>query len=411
MMPLSQAQQTIADSKKRFIVASCGRRFGKTTLAIRKLCEWASQPNQQIWYVAPTHGMAKQIAWQTLKEKLISLRWTKKINEADLSIVLINGSRISLRSADNPNRLRGIKSHGLVIDEASEIDITTWTEVLRPTLSDTQGSAMFCFTPKGVATWTYDLYQQAKVDPNNWDSFQYTTLDGGQVPPEEIEQARKDLDQRTFEQEYESKFVTYKGIIYYNFGDHSVLSHTVDKPKNIMIGMDFNISPMSACIATKANGGLVVFDEIVIYGSNTDEMVQEINTRYGDCNITIYPDPASRQRKTSAGGRTDLNILQNAGFKTLCRPSHPRIRDRINAVNSALKSMDGTQRLWVTSNCKHVRNSLSRMVYKENTSIPDESDGLDHMADALGYMIEYCMPVKRNVLNTNTPATWTIRTL
>ena len=147
-MPLSPAQKTIADSNKRFIVASCGRRFGKTTLAIRKLCEWASQPNQMIWYVAPTHGMAKQIAWQTLKEKLISLRWTKKINEADLSIVLVNGSRISLRSADNPNRLRGIKSHGIVIDEASEIDMTTWTEVLRPTLSDTQGSAMFCFTPK-----------------------------------------------------------------------------------------------------------------------------------------------------------------------------------------------------------------------------------------------------------------------
>jgi len=410
-MPLSPAQKTIADSKKRFIVASCGRRFGKTTLAIRKLCEWASQPNQMIWYVAPTHGMAKQIAWQTLKEKLISLRWTKKINEADLSIILVNGSRISLRSADNPNRLRGIKSHGIVIDEASEIDITTWTEVLRPTLSDTQGSAMFCFTPKGVSAWTYDLYQQAQLDPDNWDSFQYTTLDGGQVPQSEIEQARKDLDQRTFEQEYESKFVTYKGIIYYNYGEHSVYKKQINKPHTILIGMDFNINPMSAAVATRTDNGLVIFDEIVIYSSNTDEIVQEIKNRYSGCDITIYPDPASRQRKTSAGGRTDLNILQNAGFKTLSRPSHPRIRDRINAVNSALKTMDGTQRLWITPNCKQVRNSLSRMVYKEGTSVPDESDGLDHMADALGYMIEYIYPVKRNMLNTNTPATWNIRTI
>ena len=410
-MPLSQAQQTIAQCDKRFITASCGRRFGKTKLAIRKLCQWAAKPNQTIWYVAPTHGMAKQIAWETLKNKLRNLRWVKKINEVDLNIVLVNGSKINLRSADRPDRLRGILADGIVIDEASEIDQKTWTEVLRPTLSTTNGEAFFCFTPKGVASWTYDLFQQSKVDPDNWASFQYTTIDGGQVPQEEIEQAQKDLDKRTFEQEYLSQFITYKGIIYYNYDEGSIHTAKVPETKELFLGLDFNIDPMSCCVAQKHENGLLVMDEIVIYSSNTDEMVQEIKNRYPHHRITVFPDPASRQRKTSAGGRTDLSILVNAGFNIKAKPAHPRIRDRINAVNSALQSADGTRKLWITPQCKNVINSLSRMVYKEGTSVPDESDGLDHMAAALGYMIEYVYPVKRNVINNNTPATWTIRTV
>ena len=54
--------------------------------------------------------------------------------------------------------------------------------------------------------------------------------------------------------------------------------------------------------------------------------------------IFVYPDPACRQRKTSAGGRTDLTILQNAGFNVKCKLKHSPVRDRINAVNSRLKS-------------------------------------------------------------------------
>tara|TARA_B100000029_G_scaffold491726_1_gene552244 strand:+ start:1360 stop:2595 length:1236 start_codon:yes stop_codon:yes gene_type:complete len=411
-MPLSPAQKTIADSQKRFITACCGRRFGKTTLATRKLCQWASEPNKLIWYVAPTHGMAKQIAWEPLKQKLISLNWVKKINEVDLSIVLVNGSKINLRSADRPDRLRGILADGIVIDEASEIDQKTWSEVLRPTLSTTNGEAFFCFTPKGISSWTYDIFQQAKLDPDNWESFQYTTIDGGQVPEEEIEQAKKDLDNRTFSQEYLSQFITYKGIIYYNYNHDSVYRDKVPETKELIMGLDFNIDPMSCCIGQKYKDGILIFDEIVMFSSNTDEMVQEIQNRYPDHKITVFPDPASRQRKTSAGGRTDLSILVNAGFNVKAKPAHPRIRDRINAVNSALQSADGTRKLWITPNCKNVINSLSRMTYKEGTSVPDESDGLDHMADALGYMVEMLLPITRNRINNNTqPATWTIRTV
>ena len=87
--------------------------------------------------------------------------------------------------------------------------------------------------------------------------------------------------------------------------------------------MDFNLDPMSAVICLRHGQDLLAIDEIVMYGSNTDEMVAEIKDRYPNRHIIIYPDPASRQRKTSAGGRTDLSILQNAGFSVKVKKAAP----------------------------------------------------------------------------------------
>lgn len=409
-MPLSSAQKQIAGSDKRFRVLISGRRFGKTHLAIREMCKAASTPNQTVWYIAPSYRMSKTIVWDQLKKKLVQLNWAKKINESDLTIRLVNGSIISLKGADNGDSLRGVGLNFIVLDEFADIEQKAWTEVLRPTLSDTGGGALFCGTPKGIGNWAYDLFQHSKIDVDNWQSFQYTTIQGGQVPPQEIDQAKQDLDERTFRQEYEASFETYSGQVYYNYGAHTIWRDKLEIPNQLMIGMDFNISPMSACVAYMSKKGIVVFDEISIYGSNTDEMVQEIKTRYPNRVITVYPDSASRQRKTSAGGRTDLSILQNAGFRCLTRPTNPAIRDRVNAVNSALKSHNGQQKLWVTAKCKNVIKSLSRMIYKEGTSQIDDSENLSHMADALGYMVEHTFPVKRNSINNNKLQTWSMLT-
>ncbi len=323
-MPLSPAQKQIADSEHRFRVLISGRRFGKTHLAIREMCKVASKPDQKIFYIAPSYRMSKGIVWDQLKKKLRDLNWAKKINESDLSIRLVNGSIISLKGADNEDSLRGVGLDFVVLDEFADISQKAWGEVIRPTLSDTGGGALFCGTPKGIGNWSYDLYQQANIDPKNWKSFQFTTIQGKQVPEEEIVQARNDLDDRTYRQEYEASFETYSGQVYFNYGPQTIYHEKIITPKTIYIGMDFNISPMSACIATRTEQGIIVFDEIVIYGSNTDEMVKEIRHRYPNNQIIIYPDSASRQRKTSAGGRTDLSILVNAGFQCLTRPTFPR---------------------------------------------------------------------------------------
>jgi len=321
-----------------------------------------------------------------------------------LSINLKNGSTISLKGAEKHDNLRGRSLDFVVLDEFADMRPEAWFEVIRPSLSDRQGGALFIGTPKGRNHF-YDLWGKGVDRDDGWRSYQYTTIEGGNVAPSEIASAKADLDERTFQQEYEAAFVSYQGIIYYSFKrEESVAKHTDDLGV-IHVGMDFNLDPMSAVLMTRKGDTLHVFDEIVMFGSNTDEMVAELRERYGNGTIVIYPDPASRQRKTSAGGRTDLSILQNAGFEVRVRNSHAAVRDRINAVNSRLLSNDGVRRLYVDPKCKKVIESLERHTYKEGTSQP-EKDGFDHMNDALGYAVEYLFPI-RKANAPQSPQRWT----
>ena len=395
-MPLTKPQKNVIKDDSRFRVLITGRRFGKTFVAINEIAKFASIPNKKVWYVAPSYRQAKAICWGVLKEKMIYHKWVKSINHSDLTLTLKNNSQITLRGSDNESSLRGVGLHFLILDEFQDINKTAWYEVLRPTLSDTEGHALFCGTPRGFGNWSYDLY---KMGENNkdWKSFQYTTLEGEQVSEDEIEQAKQDLDLRTFQQEYEATFVNYSGMIYYNFSRDKNIIEKYNKNTGVLhIGLDFNVDPMSAVVCIIENDRIFVVDEIQIYSSNTNEMCDEIKTRYKNKQIVVYPDPSARQRKTSAGGLTDLAILKNNGFDVRCRSTAPLVRDRINAVNSKLKNVNGKNSLFIVKFCKNAIKSIERQIYKEGTHIPDKDSGYDHMNDALGYLVEYNFPLRRN---------------
>ena len=395
-MPLTAPQKKVIKDASRFRVLITGRRFGKTYLAINELAKFASHPNKKVWYVAPSYRQAKAICWGVLKEKMIQHKWVKSINHSDLTITLKNNSQITLRGSDNENSLRGVGLHGLVMDEFADISKETWYEVLRPTLSDTKGHALFCGSPRGFGNWSYELFKMGETN-KDWKSFQYTTLEGEQVSQDEIEQAKQDLDLRTFQQEYEATFVNYSGMIYYNFSrDKNIVEKYTKNVGALHIGLDFNVDPMSAVVCVIENDRIFLIDEVQIYSSNTNEMCDEIRTRYKNKQIVIYPDPSARQRKTSAGGLTDLAILKNNGFNVRCKSTAPLVRDRINAVNAKLKNVNGKNSLFIVQSCKNAIKSIERQIYKEGTHIPDKDSGYDHMNDALGYLVEYNFPLKRN---------------
>jgi len=399
-MPLTKPQSQVIKDKARFRVLITGRRFGKTYLAINELAKFASRSKQKVWYVAPTYRQAKQICWNELKERLIEHKWVKTINNSDLTIILKNNSSITLRGADNEQSLRGVGLNFLVMDEFADIHKEAWYEVLRPTLSDTGGHALFCGSPRGFGNWSYELFKQGESN-KDWQSFKYTTLEGGQVSSEEIEQAKQDLDVRTFQQEYEATFVNYSGMIYYNFNRQKNIIEKYERDSAFLhIGLDFNVDPMTAVVCIIERDIVVVVDEIQIYSSNTQEMCEEIRSRYRNKNIVVYPDPSARQRKTSAGGFTDISILKNAGFDVRCRNTAPLVRDRINSVNSRLKNVNGKNNLFIVKSCKNVIKSIERQIYKEGTHIPDKDSGYDHMNDALGYLIEYNFPLRRNFVSS-----------
>lgn len=406
-MSLSPAQQTVANDTHRFRVLITGRRFGKTTLAVRELCRYASQPNRTVWYVAPSYRMAKGIVWRKLKNRLQDLRWTEKVNESELTIYLKNGSEISLKGAENADSLRGRAIDFLVMDEFADIDSEAFYEVLRPTLADTQGHALFTGTPKGIGNWSYDLFQMPQEDPEHWASYQFTTLQGGFVSETEINEARNLLDARTFQQEFEATFTTAGNRVWYGFDRlHNVKSPPAGYDTSVLyVGMDFNIDPMSAVIFYRSGDDVYAVDEVEMYSSNTQEMVTELRTRYPKTRLWVYPDPACRQRKTSAGGATDLSILQNAGFTVKVPHAHNPVRDGVNAVNSKLLNSNGARSFFVEPKCRRLIECLERQNYKPGTTQPDKESGYDHLTDAVRYYFDYVFPVRRDVIE-QAPARW-----
>lgn len=393
-MQLTKPQQTILDSPARFKVVAAGRRMGKTYASIASLAKHARFPNKKCMYVAPSYRMAKQIVWDDLKEMLRSVNWLKKVNEAELTVTLVNGSIIMLRSADNADSIRGIGVDYVVLDEAADIPERAFTEVIRPTLSDRQGHALIIGSPKG-RNWFFDLYNNAK-QLKDWQSWQFTTAEGGNVTAEEIEAAKQDMDERTFNQEYLAQFVTYSGIIYYAFGDHNIkpLGYTPDNHSIRHVGIDFNIDPGAAVIGYQTMNGLHIYDEVEIFGTNTQEMVAEIQQRYPGGRFYAYPDASGAQRRTSAGGVTDHIILKNSGFKLHVGSVNPSVKDRIGSVNSVCKSVNGQVRLTIDPKCVKLINALRKHTYKEGTRQPDKDSGLDHFVDALGYLVNHLYPVK-----------------
>ena len=276
-----------------------------------------------------------------------------------------------------------------MLDECADMDPDTFYTVLRPTLSDTKGHAMFIGSPKG-RNWFYDLYVQAGAS-EDWAAHQYTTIEGGQVDQEEIESAKRDMDERQFQQEYLASFVDYAGVIYYAFTEDNIVPFdktNIGAREIISVGIDMNINPMSAVIGyINKKGVLHIIDEIEIYSSNTNELTNEIKARYPNRTIHAYPDASGQALKTSAAGITDHIILQNAGFKVKVNKTNPPVVDRINSVNSMLCNNFGERKLLIDPSCKRLRECLIKHTYREGTRQPNKTDGYDHLLDSLGYMV------------------------
>ena len=329
--------------------------------------------------------MVKQIIWDTLVEKLAGVRWVKNINISDLTITLVNGTKIYLRSADNPDSLRGVSMDFLVLDECAMLEQRMWTEVCRPALADKQGGALLISTPRG-GNWFKDLWQHAHAQ-QDWSAYSFTTLQGEQVPESEVLQARNEMDERTFEQEFEANFVNYSGLVYYTWQPEFIQQRPTQSDI-VHVGLDFNVTPLVAAIFDYSAGHFHFYDEIVMQQSNTYEMAEEITRRYRGRTIG-YPDASGQAMKTSARN-SDHNILRKAGIDLAVGRSNPRVEDRIAAVNLAMQQ----GRFTVDPKCKNIISCLSKQVYKENTRVPDKGV-YDHMNDAVGYGIHKLSPIRK----------------
>lgn len=392
----SEAQWRVWTDPARFRVVVAGRRFGKTYLVVHELYRAARTGyGKRVWFVAPTYRQAEQVAWKSLKQMIPKQAIAKK-NESDLSLVLRGyDSEIALRGAENYDNLRGVGVDFAALDEYADMDPAAWNEVLRPALSDRQGEALFTGTPRGFNHF-YDLFQRAHTK-SDWSAHTFRTIDGGNVSLEEIEAARRELDPRVFRQEYEASFEALAGRVYYAFERaQNMRSDLRDTGGTVLVGMDFNVDPMSAVVGFRVADQLHVVDEIVIQNSNTAEMAAEIRRRYPNRDVAVYPDPSGNSRKTSAPvGQTDFALLRQAGFRVIADKHAPPVVDRINEVNALCCNSEGVRRLFVHPLCVNLVKGFEGLTYKPGTSLPDKESGLDHVLDSLGYLVHSEFPIRK----------------
>jgi hypothetical protein len=389
-LSLRPAQGEVFSATNRFRVLVAGRRFGKSYLACIELLKAAlERPGETYFYCAPTYRMAKDIAWNTLK-KIIPNSLVRTKNETELRMELINDSTIELKGTENASALRGRSLSGVVLDEAAFMEAEVWFEVLRPALADKQGWALFISTPEGTASWFYDLWCYVDEDTTgDWKRWCFTTIQGGNVPTEEVEAARAQLDPRTFRQEFEASFENLSGLVAISFSDANIDKDIRDLPiLPLLLGVDFNVDPMSGICAVKKGNELWVFDEIIMTGGATTwDFTEEVINRYGlERRIVACPDPTGGARKTAGIGATDHSILRKSGF-SVSSPRNPwKIRDKITAVNTALYDANGIRRCKIHPRCRELIKSLRTLTYTPGTSLPNKNLGVDHAFDAFGYL-------------------------
>ena len=391
-LALKPKASLVFDDPARFVMATCGRRFGKSYLACAKALHMAlHKPRANVLMLAPTFEMGRATLWRTLTD-MVPDSWITKTSQSILEMQLVNGSRIEVKSGDRPDRLRGRSLDLACLDEAAYLQKELWFEVLRPALSDRQGSALFTTTPAGlVQSWFADLWDDAGQADSGWGRHQYTTIDGGWVEPEEVEQARAMLDPRTFRAEYEASFEAPTGRVFPDFSEANITEDADDDGVGeLKIGIDFNVATLPAIVCRIVGDELWVIDEVTLHNSTTEQLGRALRAKYQSRSLMAYPDPTGGSRKTAAvdASTTDHTLLEKSGIRIYERRSPYAVRDKYQATNWLICDAMGRRRMKVNPRCRDLIRDMKFMVYKEGTDQPDKSDPeRSHHSDALGYCV------------------------
>ena len=375
-------RREILNDPSRYKIVSSGRRFGKSYFSVLFLLNKPLEANERRWIVFPTYRQAKMVSWNLLKSIFANKQAT--INETELSITLDNGAKIELKGADKPDSLRGVSTTMVVMDEYAFMKENVWGEIIQPTLAESKGEALFVGTPSGLNHF-YDLFVKGQSDNSDYKSWQFTTLDGGFISEEEVENAKKNLDKRTFQQEYEASFLTAANRCAYNFS-RDIHCRVMEKSPRMFWGIDFGVASYMTAILMCENtaGEVYVFDEIGLQNSNTFELAKLMQLK--GRGLPVYPDPAGKAR-TSNSTKSDHKILQEAGFTVIAKKANPTQKDRMNALNRMLEDATGKHKLFINPKCTKTIRDLELCTLENGQMLKTET--LSHFLDGLMYPIEY----------------------
>lgn len=416
-------QKEFHDSKSRFRVVSFGRQSGKSTACNNELLKKAwEKPMSVLWYISPTYDSAT-IMFRRAVSALQKSPDIFSYNKAELSITFINGSRIFYKSGQVLENLRSETLHGVVIDEVRNQHQDLWPMVIRPMLATTKGWAAFISTPNGFDHF-YDMFTFAETDETKeWSAFKAPSTANPLITEDELNDARRTMSESQFAQEYLAEFRDLTaGKAYINFSadnqrlDNPFWADGLVHPRlPILLGMDFNLSPMAWTLGQKKIDDYYWFDEIWIKGTHTQEAAKVLVEKLIKHHPNIYKmgiilcgDATSKAGQRAAAGQSDYDIVcqeldrAKIPWQNLTPESNPPVKDRVNNVNAKLKDANGNIHCWLHPiNCQALKKDFERVVWRntagetialDQTTYPD----LTHSSDSVGYPMTALSPLVYN---------------
>ncbi len=414
-------QKRYDESTRRFNLSIWGRQSGKTTAGQRKLL-WKpliSRENGTYWHILQTYAAADVVFDRYMrfvhphKDHLVTYK-----NESERRVELIGGRNIFFKSGQNFEDLRTESLAGCVIDEARQQDPRLWPMIIFPMLSKSKGWADIMSSANGF-DWLYDLKKAKEFDPN-WGIIHAPSWEAWWWTPAEVAEAKKNMGDLEFRQEIGSEFVNLRsGKVYYAFTDANKTEQCPFAPgkwspyHGLVLGPDFNVSPMSWALGQFAYEKWWWFDEVRLMDSNTLEAAKELRDkilimkqegwRASDPSLTICGDASGKSRSTKSN-ESDYDILKgvlkeaNISYRDITPEANPSIKDRVNAMNAQMKNAAGEAAMFMhPTGAKWLIHDLERVVWKSGSDFtldPGKEKLLTHMSDGAGYPVAMLTPVK-----------------
>jgi uncharacterized protein (DUF2461 family) len=391
-------QYEVATHPARFRVICAGRRWGKSVLARMIMFTWAVDKPGLYWIVAPTYQQGQDIHWYQGYKNEIPPEYIEKWNDSKLYVDIkvigennqqVGVSRIQVKTAEKPDQLVGVKLSGLVVDEIAVMRNWDyiWEKSLRATLSDYKAPCVFISTPRGYNHF-YDLFMKGQIPNKTYKSWRFTSYDNPHIPKEEIDQAKDDLLEDYFHQEYLADFRKYTGLVYKDFDKiKHVKQLEFNKVYNLR-GLDrgFRNPTASPIVLVDKEDTWYVIDEIYQTELTNPELYKilvERKERYGIKEFeysTADSAQASDIQELSDLGEYFISVNKNIGES---RENY--VRYKIQKLSERIRK----GKLFIHPRCTKTIEEFENYRWKEKKNddaneIEQPEKSNDHMMDALG---------------------------
>lgn len=361
---------------------------GKTFIGVLKTVSKKMQyPGIPVAYYLPTYGLIRDVAIPSFEEVLTNHNIQYTLNKSEKTFFTTFGN-IVLRSMDDPSMIVGYQCGYSLVDEADILPKKKMDQAYKKIIArnriklpdGAENSTDFVSTPEGFK-FLYNFF--VKESRPNRVLIRGKTESNKHLPPSYIETLKDSYSENELLAYLDGEFVNLtSGTVYHAFDRKVNHSNREIEPNDILhVGMDFNITKMSAVIHVTDKDKVTAVEEVT-GAFDTADMISILKERYPKRKIVVYPDASGNARNTA--GESDIKLLRKARFTIRVNNRNPSVRDRITTANGGFRNGKGKTTYFVnTNNCPDYTEALEKLPYKNG--VPDKDSGFDHITDAGTY--------------------------